>query len=180
MKQELASGKFLRLMKIENNWESVERVNADKVVLIIAITDDDKIVLVEQFRYPIGSNCIELPAGLVGDVRKGESTLDAAKAELLEETGYEADHWQFIMSGVLSPGMSNEIADVYCATGLKKVHDGPVDESEKITVHEVDIDRYSFADWEINDKPRRSILDTKIYAGLYVAEFFVQERDESH
>src|SRR5699024_2459270 len=89
--QLLYAGDFLRV-KRRGHWEYVERVNARAVVVIVAVTDAGELVLVEQPRVPVAANCIELPAGLVGDIAgaEDESLATAAARELEEETGYRA------------------------------------------------------------------------------------------
>ena len=87
MKQDTThfTGRFLSLLE-RDGWEFASRSNASGVVVLIAVTDMDEIVLVEQFRTPVGSRVIELPAGLVGDVDDTmETTLVAAARELEEE-----------------------------------------------------------------------------------------------
>src|SRR5688572_18561755 len=88
----LAQGKYLSLID-ENGWEYVRRDGATGVVLIVAITDDRRLVLVEQFRTSVHRRVMELPAGLVGDGADDaeESLVVAARRELLEETGFEAE-----------------------------------------------------------------------------------------
>src|SRR5436190_21784999 len=87
----LYEGKFRRYVR-RGGWEYVARRNVTGIVGIIAVTDDGKLVLVEQFRPPVGKNVIEIPAGLAGDVAgsEHEALAEAARRELLEETGYEA------------------------------------------------------------------------------------------
>ncbi|KKN26702.1 hypothetical protein LCGC14_0871820, partial [marine sediment metagenome] len=129
--QELACGKFLRLVK-KGHWEYAERVNTKEAAIIIAITNDNKLLFVEQFRIPLDCKVIEMPAGLVGDIRSGESAEDAARTELLEETGYKAKNIEFLVKGPKSPGMSNEEASLFLATDLTKIKEGGGDNSENI------------------------------------------------
>lgn len=165
-KEILATGRFLRLYN-DNGWEYVERVNSSGIVVIIPITNDGNIVLVEQPRVPVGSNVIELPAGLAGDTAefKGEALQVAAERELLEETGYEAATWIDLGEGPVSPGMSNESITLYLAKDLTKVGPGGGDEHEDITVHEVAL---ADADQWLNEQRAKGLMvDPKVYAGLY-------------
>ena len=106
----LCNGQWLRL-KRRGRWEFAERVNAGGGVIIVAVTPEDRILLVEQYRAAIESKTIEMPAGLVGDLAHAadEHAVEAAQRELLEETGYDAGRIEFLMAGPSSSGMSNEI-----------------------------------------------------------------------
>ncbi len=88
----LHQGKHLR-MRRRGSWEFAERCTASGVVTIVPVTVDDQLLFTEQFRSPVGKPVIEFPAGLAGDIRgaEQESLMGAARRELLEETGYEAD-----------------------------------------------------------------------------------------
>jgi ADP-ribose pyrophosphatase len=96
----LHSGKFLAFIK-EGHWEYVNRVNATGAALILAVTAEQKILLVEQYRIPVHARTIELPAGIIGDEPgcSKESQAEAARRELLEETGYAADNFVPLMTG---------------------------------------------------------------------------------
>ena len=101
----IAEGAYLGLY-IRDTWEFCERPNSTGVVGILPITDDGHIILVEQFRTPVGSNVIEIPAGLVGDEAEhaDESLEDTARRELLEETGYRGDTITHLLSSPTSAG----------------------------------------------------------------------------
>ena len=162
----LGDGRHIKLLS-KDGWEFVERVNVKGIVVILAITDDEKIVLVEQYRPPIDKNVIEMPAGLVGDIGgfEDEQMETAARRELLEETGYEAETMKLFTEGPISAGLSREVISFYFAKGLKKVHQGGGDETEDIIVHEVPL--RSAEEW-IKSKTESGILiDPKIYIGLY-------------
>ena len=97
-------GKYLRV-RISGNWEYAERPNSPAGVVIIAVTAEGKLLLTEQFRVPLQRNVIELPAGLAGDEEYGgEEFAEAAQRELREETGYEAEEWEQLVSGPASAG----------------------------------------------------------------------------
>jgi ADP-ribose pyrophosphatase len=81
-------GKFFCVRR-KGKWDYVERISLSGVVAILALTSDEKIILTEQFRVPFGKRVVALPAGLAGDEGK-EQLIDAAKRELLEETGHAA------------------------------------------------------------------------------------------
>lgn len=120
-------------------WEYVKRVNGIAAAVILAVTDARELVLVEQYRAPLGAPCIELPAGLVGDQEAGEDPLASARRELEEETGFRAAHWEDFGIFASSPGMIGEIFHFYRATGLTRVGEGGGDAGEGITPHVVPV-----------------------------------------
>lgn len=150
-----------------DGWEFATRNTERPAVGIVAITDDGKVVLVEQFRPPINRSVIELPAGLVGDVRgaETESLQTAAERELLEETGYRADRWTELGRGYSSPGITDESIVLFLAEGLKKVGPGGGDGSEHITQHEIPLEQV--LDWL---RQHAHEADMKLLAGLHVAQ----------
>ena len=158
-------GRYLSLLE-RDGWEFASRSNASGVVVIIAVTDEREIVLVEQYRKPVCANVIELPAGLVGDLHDPhESELDAARRELEEETGYAAADLKILMACPSSAGISDEIITFVLATGLKRVGPGGGDASEEIEVTVVPIDRA--AEWLAQQHAAGKPMDPKIYAALY-------------
>lgn len=166
MKKTLHAGRFLSLLD-DNGWEFVKRRNCTGIVCIIAMTDDRKVLLVEQTRRALGKKVIEFPAGLVND-RPGfarESFETAARRELLEEAGYTARKWEFLMEGPVSPGLSGEVVTFYKATGLKKKHNGGGDPTEDITVHAVTLEKIPA--WLKKMEKKGKVYDPKIFAGLY-------------
>ena len=110
----LADSKYIQLVK-KGKWEYVRRKGISGIVAIVAVTDDARLLLVEQYRPPVGGRVVELPAGLAGDVAGSESEpLSAAAArELLEETGYEAKEMTFLCAGVPSAGLSDEMITLF-------------------------------------------------------------------
>lgn len=167
-KKVLAEGRWLRLV-MKGHWEYAERPNVTGTVGMVPVTDDGKIVLVEQHRIPVGRQVIELPAGLVGDTPEGrmETPAQAALRELLEETGYHADALAPLTQGASSAGMTNETVSLFLATGLKKVGPGGGDGSEKILVHEIPLEQAE--DWLAGQIQGGAIVDLKVYLGLYFA-----------
>jgi ADP-ribose pyrophosphatase len=128
-------GKYLTA-KRQGRWEFVSRTGGIRAAVILAV-DDGEVILVEQFRVPLGRACLELPAGLVGDIDAGESVELSAQRELEEETGYHADRIDALGEFYSSPGMASESFTLVRATGLTKVGDGGGDQGENITVHRV-------------------------------------------
>lgn len=141
--EEVWKGKFLTVKK-RGTWEYVSRARGIRAAVIVA-TDDGHVILVDQYRVPLGRVCLELPAGLVGDEEEGEAVEIAAGRELEEETGYRAERIDVLGEFHSSPGMVSESFTLVRATGLTKVSDGGGVEGEGITVHRVplaDIDAY--------------------------------------
>ncbi|MEW6577080.1 MAG: NUDIX hydrolase [Pseudomonadota bacterium] len=128
-------GKFVTA-KRKGKWEYVSRSRGIKAAVILAV-EDGHVLLVEQYRVPLGRNCVELPAGLIGDETEGEDPLEAAGRELEEETGYRATKLESLGEYYSSPGMVSESFTLVRASGLTKVGDGGGTDGENITVHRV-------------------------------------------
>ena len=118
-------------------------------VHILALTPQDEVVLVRQYRPPVGKEVIELPAGVCD--REGEGLVETARRELLEETGYRAQDVELVFSGTVSPGLSNEIYNLFLATGAVRQGKGGGVGHEKIHVFL---------------KPRRRLLDYLVEESL--------------
>lgn len=166
--QILHESKHLRLVR-RDDWEFVQRPKITGIVGIIAVTDDQKLVLVEQFRIPLQKNVIEIPAGLAGDVSgaEHEALAQAAMRELEEETGYRAERMVELTSGASSAGLTDEIITLFRAEGLKKVGPGGGDGSESIVVHEVPVDEVE--SWLAERVRGGAAVDLKVYSALYFA-----------
>ncbi|HUS48764.1 MAG TPA: NUDIX hydrolase [Candidatus Paceibacterota bacterium] len=169
----LYDGKYLSLVS-RNDWEFSTRKNVKGVVEIVAITDDDELLLVEQWREPVQSRVLELPAGLVGDIDKDESFEEAAKRELIEETGYKAFDLFCILSSPASAGVSDEILTYIIAKDLEKVSEGGGDDSEDIIVHKVpfknpftiDAENKKFRDFLKKKSKEGVLIDSRILSGI--------------
>ena len=105
--QVVADGKYIQLVR-QGGWEYARRKGISGIVGVVGVTDDGKLVLVEQYRAPVRASVIELPAGLAGDAK-----------------GHERED------------LADEIITLFRATGLKKTGEGTGDETEDITVHEI-------------------------------------------
>lgn len=130
-------GRFVTA-KRQGKWEYVSRSRGIRAAVILAI-DDGHVLLVEQYRVPLGKNCIELPAGLVGDHddNADEDSSIAAIRELEEETGYRAEIMENCGEYYSSPGMVSESFSLFKADGLTKVSEGGGTDGEDIKVHRV-------------------------------------------
>ncbi len=160
----LAEGKYLRLVS-QSGWEWVERVNASGEAVIAALTDDQGLVLVEQYRIPMHCRVLDLPAGLVGDDPGAarEAMIDAARRELLEETGYEGSDWHFAVGGPSSPGLATEVYSLFTVRGVKKTGPGGGDARENIEVHVVPLAELD--GWLDAKRHGGVMIDPKIYLG---------------
>ena len=125
-------------------WEYVSRTQGVSAAVILAVDDgpfgeaqDRHVLLVEQYRVPLGKFCLELPAGLIGDETRGEAVETAAARELEEETGYRPARMTGLGFFYSSPGMVSEGFNLLRAEGLEKVSEGGGVEGEDIIVHRV-------------------------------------------
>jgi ADP-ribose pyrophosphatase len=164
----LYEGRWLRVLR-RGRWEYAERTHGNGMaVIVIAMTPDQHVLFVEQFRTAVGKRTIEMPAGLVGD-RSGEDTFeDAARRELIEETGWEPEHVDVLLTGPTSAGMSNERVVFVRARGLRRVGDGGGVDGEDITVHRVP--RADAPAWLMQKQREGFELDLKLWAGLWMLE----------
>ncbi|MDE2157134.1 MAG: NUDIX hydrolase [Xanthomonadaceae bacterium] len=167
--QTLYRGHWLTLRK-RGRWEYAERNNPAGAVIILALTPDDKVLFVEQYRVAIGQYTIEMPAGLVGDLagQADESALLAARRELEEETGYRCRRVEFIHRGPSSSGMSSEMIAFVRAWDLHKTGPGGGDATENIVVHEVP--RREAGGWLFARAAEGYSIDPKLFAGLWFIE----------
>lgn len=131
----LWQGKFL-VAKRRGRWEYAGRPRSIQAAVIVAI-DDGHVILVDQYRVPLGRRCLELPAGLIGDDVAGEAVETAAARELEEETGYRAERIERLGTYYSSPGMLSESFHLVRAHGLARMGDGGGTHDENITVHRV-------------------------------------------
>ncbi|MCE5269232.1 MAG: NUDIX hydrolase [Planctomycetaceae bacterium] len=162
----LAEGRFVRLLS-DRGWEWVERTTCSAAVVIAAVTQSRELVLIEQHRIPLGSRVIELPAGLVGDMtdNKGEGLAEAARRELFEETGFEASHFDCLLEGPSSSGLSNEVFTLMLARNARRVGPGGGDATEDIQVHVVPLDQVD--GWLESKRRQGRMISPKIYVALY-------------
>jgi ADP-ribose pyrophosphatase len=131
-------GRFITTKK-RGRWEYVGRARGIRAAVILAVDAEDQVLLVEQYRVPLGRNCIELPAGLIGDddAHEGEDPTLAAARELEEETGYRAGRIEPLGEFFSSPGMVSESFTLMRAHDLTRVGTGGGVGDENIIVHRV-------------------------------------------
>jgi ADP-ribose pyrophosphatase len=165
----LAEGSHSLFMR-RGYWEYLARKEISGIVGMIPVTDDGRLVLVEQYRPPVDARVVEIPAGLVGDEegRRDEPLVEAAGRELIEETGYRAARLKAVCTGVPSAGGTAETLTIYLATGLQRVGPGGGDDSEEIDVHEVPL--AELGGWLDRRRREGVLVDLKIYAALHFIE----------
>ena len=98
---------------------------------VLCVTESDEVVLVRQYRHGIGSDSLELPAGVI---EPGEAPFAAAQRELAEETGYTAERWEPLLSVATEPSRHTVRAHFFCALGATATVERALDESEDIEV----------------------------------------------
>lgn len=164
--KEIFSGKVISLhveeVELPNGKTSKrEIIKHPGAVAIIALTDDNKIVMVEQYRKALERTIVEIPAG---KLEKGEEPAVCARRELEEETGYVCEKLELLVSFYTSPGFADEIVHVYMATGLTQKEDSAaLDEDEFVNLEELTLDE------AIQYIKEQKIYDAKtIYAVQYL------------
>jgi ADP-ribose pyrophosphatase len=161
-------GRYLRMV-VRGHWEYVERTHAQGMaVIIIAVTPEDRVLFVEQYRVPLQARTIEMPAGLVGDDHASDTLEEAARRELIEETGWQAGRVQVLLTGPTSSGMSGERIAFVRATQLTQVGAGGGVGGEDITVHAVP--RAEAPAWLMAKAREGFEVDLKLWAGLWMID----------
>lgn len=180
-------GRFIRTVMLrykdkrggERVWEAVERVNCNGIVAIIPVTPDGDLLLIRQFRPTMNCYVIEFPAGLND---RGEDLREAARRELVEETGYVSDDLEFLAEGPISIGLSTEMLSVYIAKNtrpapqeLKEKY--PIDETEEIELIKVPLSS-AYKTME-GYRAKGDLVDIKIYGFVELARqrVFGREND---
>jgi ADP-ribose pyrophosphatase len=130
-------GKWITV-KRRGKWEYVSRARGIRAVVIVAI-EDGHVLLIDQYRVPLGKRCLELPAGLIGDDHEDDTPTSAAVRELEEETGYTADVTEDLGEYFSSPGMVSESFTLVRVSGLRKIGEGGGIGDEDIVIHRVSI-----------------------------------------
>lgn len=164
----LFEGRWLRLRR-HRDWEFIEHRRARGIVVIVAVTPDRRLLLVEQERIPVGRPVIELPAGLIGDTDGADESLEeAARRELLEETGYRAGGMSLLVQAPLSAARSADLYSFLRAYDLQREHAGGGVDSERIVVHAPLVSEVHA--WLRDRASKGRVIDPKIYIGLHLLE----------
>ncbi|MGQ0501535.1 MAG: NUDIX hydrolase [Panacagrimonas sp.] len=165
----LHDGEFLKLLR-DGHWEYVRRQRSTGAGFIIAVTPQDELVLVEQFRIPLQRRVIELPAGIIADseATADESVETSALRELEEETGFLGSHARILCSGPVAAGMTNEIGYFTEVTALTRTGPGGGVDGEDISVHVVPLT--GIHDWLTQQAARDVMIDPRIFIALHFVE----------
>lgn len=127
-------------------------------VNVIALTEDGKFVMERQYRHGLGNTCFEIPAGVI---EKGETPLEAAKRELMEETGYGDGEWSKIMTVSGNSSTTNNLSHCFVAKGVKKIGSQNLDSTEDLQI--VLMDEAEVKDLMVNDQIRQSLMAAPLW-----------------
>lgn len=188
----IGHGDHTELCVGKHKWEYIRRrgqlqEKPIQGITILAVTDDKRVVFVEQSRVPLGKSVIELPGGLVDHVSTGDDALvKAANEELSEETGFTCATIQSLARGATLPGLADEMNVLCLASGLRQTcnradisednsgvkrhhcRHGRDDEGERIkAVYEVPLS--GVLKWLAGQQKRRKVIDLRVFAGLMFA-----------
>ena len=141
----IVESEFLRLRKDEIELPDGKRIpdyfvrESPGFVVTFAMTDDDRVVVVHQYRYGADRITLELPAGSIDDE---EHALDCAARELTEETGFTADRWEEVLVVPSEPVRSNSNMHVFLARNAKRTHEQKLDIGEHLEWELMPIDEF--------------------------------------
>jgi ADP-ribose pyrophosphatase len=147
-------------VRLPNGHETIrEVVRHQGAVVMLALDGERRVLLVRQYRYPVGRILLELPAGKLDP---GEEPLACARRELAEETGVGARRWQQLGTLLTTPGFTDEAIHVFLATGLEPVEGASPDEDELLQAVRIPL-------WELEEMVRNGeVQDAKTLAALYL------------
>jgi ADP-ribose pyrophosphatase len=144
-------------VKERDGWEYVERTNSTEAVAVIAVTENDELLLTEQYRRAVDANVIDWVAGLLDSGKDAEAT---ARQELSEEAGFACTRIEHVASGPSSPGITSEIVHIVRAHGLRRTGQGGGVGGEKIAVHVVP--RREAVEWLRRKEAEGVLVDLKV------------------
>jgi 8-oxo-dGTP pyrophosphatase MutT (NUDIX family) len=155
---------------VVRTWEALERVGVGGIVVMVGVTPQGNVIIEKQFRPPMGRDVIELPAGLV---EAGEDMEEAARRELIEETGWAAGKLEFLAEGPISTGASTESLRAYLCTDLQHVGKNGGDDNEIIEVIEVPIGN---AQQFLRDQQLQgTLVDLKVFGLVELARKLLEQ-----
>lgn len=150
----------------DKKYSKREIVEHPGAVAIAALTDDNEIILVKQYRKAVEKELVEIPAGML---EIAEEPREAAVRELKEETGFSADKMEYICEFYTSPGFTNEKLYLFLATGLKAGESHP-ENDEYIDVLKFKLDNLVDMVW------KGQILDSKTIIGAFAVSSYLQNK----
>ncbi|MGM9737114.1 MAG: NUDIX hydrolase [Candidatus Cryptobacteroides sp.] len=127
-------------------------------VNVIAVTEDGRFVMERQYRHGLGKTCFEIPAGVIED---GEDPIEAAKRELLEETGYGEGKWHKIMTVSGNSSTTNNLSHCFVAEGVRKISGQHLDSTEDLEI--VLLDTAQVKDLMVNDQIRQALMAAPLW-----------------
>jgi ADP-ribose pyrophosphatase len=162
----LHEGEFLRLLRREH-WEYVVRPRSSGACFVVAVTPQNELVLVEQYRWPLRCNTLELPAGIIGDsdAFADENAEASALRELEEETGFRGQRAKLLFTAPTAAGLTAETSYFVRVEQLERVHEGGGVDDENITVHCVALNQVH--EWLDSKRSAALQIDARIYAALH-------------
>ena len=131
-------------------------------VNVIALTDDGKFIFERQYRHGLGKTCYEIPAGVI---EPGESPMEAAKRELMEETGYGDGEWSEFMTISANPSTTDNLSHCFLAKGVKKTGSQHLDSTEDLEV--VLLNEADVRDLLINDQLKQALMAAPLWKYFY-------------
>lgn len=118
------------VVKLSNSKEqNFSYISFSDGVCVLALTEDKQVIVIHQYRHAVEGWEYELPAGMIDE---GEAPADAAKRELLEETGYQAEEWHHLGVFYPSPGSTSEVIHLYAAEKVTQIAAPSLDDSEEV------------------------------------------------
>jgi len=164
--QQVFDGKVINVVKdrvlLDNGKETDREVVRHRhAAAVVALDEKSNVLLVEQYRYSIKQYMTELPAGLIDE---RETPLDAAKRELLEETGHIAKNWLLLTEIYPSSGVHDEKIYIYLATKIEKISGLNLDGDEVLICKKEPFDIF------LEKVKKGKIMDGKTALGILLAE----------
>lgn len=169
--KKIFSGKIIKLylddvMLPNKKTTTREKVSHPGAVGIVPVNKKGEVVLVEQFRYPVGAALLEIPAGKLDD---GEDPVECAERELSEEVGAVEGRLIHLVTFYTSPGFSDEILYLYLALDFERKENN-LDDDEFLHVYEIEMEK------TVSLIKEGRIKDAKTIIGIFMARDYLSKR----